>query len=224
MAPHFPWYKSSNPSIWVQKLSDSTLPTLPTPPYPTLACSVSALVDSSLSLAYMRNIPSGSIHSHSFNQLFPDVWSSPSVSILLVSSREGQFWPPYIKICLHPPEPTTLPRKSVLHPSYSIFLHSTCSAFFFLTFFSQVSLVVKSPLPIQETRWGFDPWARKIPWRRAWQPTPVFSSGKSHGQRSLVGYSPGVRKESDTTEQLTLWLWWCITFTSLLIIYLPLQM
>ena len=79
----------------------------------------------------MRNIPSGSIHSHSFNQLFPDVWSSPSVSILLVSSREGQFWPPYIKICLHPPEPTTLPRKSVLHPSYSIFLPSTCSAFFF---------------------------------------------------------------------------------------------
>jgi len=37
---------------------------------------------------------------------------------------------------------------------------------------------------------------RKIPWRRAWQPTPVFLPGESHGQRSLVGYS----KESDTTE------------------------
>ena len=42
-----------------------------------------------------------------------------------------------------------------------------------------------------------------IPWRRAWQPTPVFSPGKSHGQRSLVGYSPWGRKESDTTEQLS---------------------
>jgi len=36
---------------------------------------------------------------------------------------------------------------------------------------------------------GFDPWVRKIPWRREWQPTPVFLPGKSHGQRSLVGYS-----------------------------------
>ena len=39
-------------------------------------------------------------------------------------------------------------------------------------------------------RRGFDPWVGKIPWRRAWQPTPVFLPGKSHGQRSLVGYSP----------------------------------
>ena len=37
---------------------------------------------------------------------------------------------------------------------------------------------------------GFDPWVRKIPWRRKWQPSPVFLSGKSHGQRILVGYSP----------------------------------
>ena len=37
---------------------------------------------------------------------------------------------------------------------------------------------------------GFDPWVRKIPWRRVWVPTPVFLPGKSHGQRSLVGYSP----------------------------------
>ena len=36
---------------------------------------------------------------------------------------------------------------------------------------------------------GFDPWVRKIPWRRKWQPTPVFLPGKSHRQRSLVGYS-----------------------------------
>ena len=48
----------------------------------------------------------------------------------------------------------------------------------------------------------FDPWVRKIPWRRIWQPTPVFLPGKSHGWRSLTGYSPWGRKESDTTERL----------------------
>ena len=39
-------------------------------------------------------------------------------------------------------------------------------------------------------RCGFDPWDGKTPWRRKWQHTPVFLPGKSHGQRSLVGYSP----------------------------------
>ena len=39
-------------------------------------------------------------------------------------------------------------------------------------------------------RWGFDPWVRKIPWRRAWQPTPVILPGESHEQMNLVGYSP----------------------------------
>ena len=41
---------------------------------------------------------------------------------------------------------------------------------------------------------GFDPWVGKIPWRRKWQPTPVFLPGKSHGRRSLVGYSPRGRQ------------------------------
>ena len=50
-------------------------------------------------------------------------------------------------------------------------------------------------------RCGFDPWVRKIPWRRKWQPTAVFFPGKSHGQRSLAGYSPWGHKELDTT-------WW----------------
>jgi len=39
-------------------------------------------------------------------------------------------------------------------------------------------------------RCGFDPWVGKIPWRRTWQPPPVFLSGESHGQRRLMGYSP----------------------------------
>jgi len=41
---------------------------------------------------------------------------------------------------------------------------------------------------------------RKSPWRRAWHPPPVFWPGESHGQRSLVGYSPRGSRESDTTE------------------------
>ena len=49
-------------------------------------------------------------------------------------------------------------------------------------------------------RGGFDPWVQKIPWRRAWQLTPVFLLGESHGQRYLVGYSPWSHKESDITE------------------------
>ena len=47
---------------------------------------------------------------------------------------------------------------------------------------------------------GSDPWVRKIPWRRKWQSIPVFLPGKSHGQRSLAGYSPWSCKELDTTE------------------------
>ena len=47
----------------------------------------------------------------------------------------------------------------------------------------------------------FDPWVTKIPWRRKWQPTPIFLPGKSPEQRSLVGYSPWSCKESDRTER-----------------------
>jgi hypothetical protein len=49
-------------------------------------------------------------------------------------------------------------------------------------------------------RGGFNPWVRKIPWNRKWQPAPVFLPGKFHRQRSLVGYSPWGHKESDTAE------------------------
>ena len=65
----------------------------------------------------------------------------------------------------------------------------------------RVVLVVKSlPANAGEMRHGFDPWVRMIPWRRAWQPTPVFLPGESHGQRSLADYNPWVGKELDTTE------------------------
>ena len=55
---------------------------------------------------------------------------------------------------------------------------------------------------LQCRRHRFDPWAGKIPWRRAWQPVPVFLPGESHGQRSLAGYSPWSHKESDMTKTL----------------------
>ena len=55
---------------------------------------------------------------------------------------------------------------------------------------------------MQCRRPGFNPWVRKIPWRRKWQPTPVLLSGKSHGRKSLIGYSPRGCKESDMTERL----------------------
>ena len=42
---------------------------------------------------------------------------------------------------------------------------------------------------------GFDPWSRKIPWRRKWQPTPVFWPENPQGQRILAGYSPWGRKK-----------------------------
>ena len=57
-------------------------------------------------------------------------------------------------------------------------------------------------LPVtQETQVWFV--GRKIPWRRSWHPTSIFLLGKSHGQRSLVGYSPWSCKELDVTERLS---------------------
>ena len=56
------------------------------------------------------------------------------------------------------------------------------------------------PANAGDMTYGFNSWVRKIPWRRAWQPTPVFLPGESHEQRSLAGYSPWGCKESDMTE------------------------
>ena len=63
--------------------------------------------------------------------------------------------------------------------------------------------VKKKSLPANAERLkkcGLDSWLSKIPWRKEWQPTPVFLPGGSHGQRSLVGYSPCNSTESDSTE------------------------
>ena len=47
---------------------------------------------------------------------------------------------------------------------------------------------------------GSNPGSERLPWRKAWQPTPVFLPEESHRPRSLAGYIPRGRKESDTTE------------------------
>ena len=59
---------------------------------------------------------------------------------------------------------------------------------------------VKRLSAMQESR--VRSWVGKIPWRRKWQPTPVFLPGKSLGPLSLVDYPPWGHKESDTTERL----------------------
>ena len=61
--------------------------------------------------------------------------------------------------------------------------------------------MIKSPPAMQET--GVCSLGLKIPWKREWQPSPIFLPGEFHGQRSLAGYSPWGHKESDTTEQRT---------------------
>ena len=67
--------------------------------------------------------------------------------------------------------------------------------------YSPMAHQVKSSPSMQETQGrGFNPWVGKIPWRSKRQPTPLFLPGKSHGQRSLVGYSPRGHTESHITE------------------------
>ena len=58
--------------------------------------------------------------------------------------------------------------------------------------------MVKNPLANAGD--GLDPWVRKIPWRMAWPPTPVFLLREFHGQRSLASYSPWGCKELDKIE------------------------
>ena len=64
-----------------------------------------------------------------------------------------------------------------------------------------VTQTVKNPIRLQCRKHGFDPWVKMIPWRREWQPIPVFLPRELHGQRRLVDYSPWGRKESDTYIQ-----------------------
>ena len=103
------------------------------------------------------------------------------------------------------PDPGTL-HESLMSPALAGLLNKCVIIRFIFR-----SLIMSQGLPwwlrgqsvcLQCGRPGLDPWAGKIPWRRKWQLTPVLLPGKSHGQRSLVGYSPWGHKKSDTTTQL----------------------
>ena len=94
-----------------------------------------------------------------------------------------------------------LPRRSKKSPEQT-------NTEFLLRWLFTVKYRVSTELPrwlskestCQDRRCESYPWVGKIPWRRAWQPIPVFLPGKSHGQRSLAGYSPWDPKELDMAE------------------------
>ena len=78
--------------------------------------------------------------------------------------------------------------------------------------------MVKNLPAVWETR--FNSCVRKIPWRREWLPIPIFLPGEFHGQRSMAGYSPLSRKESDRTERLTFSTLYILTIiTTVCLIY-----
>ena len=102
-------------------------------------------------------------------------------------------------ICFIPSLNSTLPKLTPWPPGFPNPEGLQTSPFVL----TQVSLVAHM-VGLRCRRRRFDPWIRKTPWRRKWQPIPVFLPGKSHGQRSLEGYSPWCLKELVMIEWLTL--------------------
>ena len=90
--------------------------------------------------------------------------------------------------CIPPPPPNALVLR---YPSGILLYHKKQSHRLQIIF---LALGLGSPSHLKSTYQcrtrEFDPWVRKFPWRRKWQPIPVFLFGKSHGQKSLMGYSP----------------------------------
>ena len=81
------------------------------------------------------------------------------------------------------------------HPCLVPDLRGNAFGFSPLSIFFTVGLLYMAFIMLRQCRrCGFDSWVKNIPWRRKWQPTPVFSPGKPHGQRSLACYSPWGRK------------------------------
>ena len=108
------------------------------------------------------------------------------------------------------PFPSPFPLFAKLSNCLILFILSCSPGNFWLCIFCVIlddSMVKNSTAmqDMQETQFWSLPGG--IPWRRKLQPTPVFLHRESHGKRSLVGYSPWGHKESDTTEQLSLIIW-----------------
>ena len=131
-------------------------------------------------------------------------------------SRDNSVWHPVGHMINHmmlkhhrPHIRGTCSSKSISPPDLDLPL-TWSLAFYHFPWASHIAQLVKNLPAMQETWVRFLGW--EDPWRRKWQPTPVFLPGEFHGQRSLVGYSPWGRKESDTTERLhfSLSTWWSL--------------
>ena len=85
-------------------------------------------------------------------------------------------------------------RASHWSPESSFIWTQSWECIFTLSAAGASQVAQRERICLQCKRHGLDPWVGKIPWRRKWQPTPLFLPGKSHGQRSLEGYSPRGRK------------------------------
>ena len=107
-----------------------------------------------------------------------------SVPIKLYLQKHGTLW-------IWPPS-YSWPTSSIMHSVIYLPSYKNHLVFGMNWGISLVAQTVKN-LP-QCRRPGFDPWVGKIPWKREWQPTPVFLPGEFHGQRSLAGNSPWDRK------------------------------
>ena len=115
-------------------------------------------------------------------------WAACFLEMLQAASWGFFFLPPFPSFC------TSWDAKFLFHIHFSLPTPSSGKDF-------HNGLVVKN-LPASR-RCGFDPWVRKFPWERKWQPPPAFLPGKFHGQR-LEGYSPWGHKESDMTKLLSI--------------------
>ena len=119
--------------------------------------------------------------------------SSRSVPSCFCASAPGLGVPPVTALSLY---------SSLVNPLFLQLPLTVRNSLYSSLGFTDDALVKSMPGQCRRPkRCRFDPWVRKIPWRREWQPTPVFLPGESHGQRSLAGYSPWGRKESEMTEQ-----------------------
>ena len=83
--------------------------------------------------------------------------------------------------------------------------------------------VAKYPPARRCKKCGFNPWVRKIPWRRAWQFTPVFLSGESHEQRSLAGYIQSVGSQRVRPNWATVQALWFQYYCYLVPFFLTLR-
>ena len=128
----------------------------------------------------------------------PTCLSPTSNSQLTLMSIELVMPSNYLRLC----HPLLLPS---IFPSNRIFWNESVFHIRWQKYWSFSFSIIPPNVHSGFSLWPrFDPWVGKTLWRRKWQSTPVLLPGKSHGRRSLVGYSPWGRRESDTTERLKL--------------------